>query len=88
MTDIEKELYEPPLMELTKRLSYDQIKAFEKTPLSIPDYSNHTQAVERAVKLTTEAASKEQRHGMICQRIKCKKIDSQVPQQERCSTNA
>ena len=40
---IEKELYELPL---TMRLSDDQIKAFEKTPLSIPDYPNHTQAVE------------------------------------------
>ena len=85
MIDIEKELYEPPL---TMRLSDDQIKAFEKTPLSIPDYPLHTQAVERAVKLTTEAASKvvgfEQRHG----KDQSKKIDSQVPQQERCSANA
>ena len=75
MIDIEKELYEPPL---TMRLSDDQIKAFEKTPLIIPDYPNHTQALERAVKLTTEAASKvvgfEQRHGMICQRIKARKL--------------
>ena len=48
--------------------------------LVIPDYPNHTQAVERAVKLTTEAAEKvvgfEQRHGMICQRIKARK---QIP---------
>ena len=53
MIDIEKALYEPPL---TIRLSDDQIRAFEKTPLSIADYPNHTQAVEQAVKLTTEAA--------------------------------
>ena len=37
-----------------------------------------TQAVEQAVKITTEAASKvvgfEQRHGMICQRIKARKL--------------
>ena len=70
-----EELYKPPL---TMRLSDDQIKAFEKTPLSIPDYPLHTQAVERAVKLTTEAASKvvgfEQRHGMICPRIKVRKL--------------
>ena len=70
-----EELYKPPL---TMRLSDDQIKAFEKTPLSIPDYPLHTQAVERAVKLTTEAASKvvgfEQRHGMICHRIKARKL--------------
>ena len=77
MIDIESELYEPPL---TMHLSDEQIKAFEKTPLCIPDYPNHTQAVERAVKLTTEAAGKvvgfEQRHGMICQRIKARK---QIP---------
>ena len=75
MIDIEKKLYEPPL---TMHLSDDQIKAFEKTPLSIPDYPNHTQAVERVVKLMTEAASKvvgfEQRHGMICLRIKARKL--------------
>ena len=53
MIDIEKELYEPPL---TMRLSDDQIKAFEKTPLSIPDHPNYVQAVEQAVKLMTEAA--------------------------------
>ena len=75
MIDMEKELYELPL---TKHLSDDQIKAFEITPLSIPDYPNHTQAVERAVKLTSGAASKivgfEQRHGIICQRIKARKL--------------
>ena len=75
MIDIEKKLYEPPL---TMHLSDDQIKAFEKTLLSIPNYPNHTQAVERAVKLTTEAASKvvgfEQRHGMIYPRIKARKL--------------
>lgn len=75
MIDLEKELFEPPL---TMRLSNDQIQDFSLTPISIPDYPNHTQAVERAVKITTEAASKvvgfEQRHGMICQRIKARKL--------------
>ena len=70
-----EELYKPPL---TMRLSDDQIRAFEKTPLSIADYPNHAQAVEQAVKLTTEAASKvvgfEQRHSMICPRIKARKL--------------
>ena len=60
--------------------SNDQIQDFSLTPISIPDYPNHTQAVERAVKITTEAASKvvgfEQRHGMICQRIKARKLIS------------
>ena len=72
---MEKELYELPLK---KHLSDDQIKAFEITPLSIPDYPNHTQAVEWAVKLTSGAASKivgfEQKHGIICQRIKARKL--------------
>ena len=75
MIDLEKELFEPPL---TMRLSNDQIQDFSLTPISIPDYSNHMQAVERAVKITTEAASKvvgfEQSHGMICQRIKARKL--------------
>ena len=75
MIDIETELYK---LLLTMCLSDDQIEAFEKIPLSIPDYPNHTQAVERAVKLMTEAASKvvgfKQRHGMICPRIKARKL--------------
>ena len=75
MIDFEKELYEPPL---TMHLSDEQIRDIAITPLSIPDYPSHTQAVERAVKLTTEAASKvvgyEQRHGMICQRVKARRF--------------
>ena len=74
MIDIEKELYKLPL---TMRLSDYQIKAFEKKPLSILNYPNHTQAVERAVKLTIEASKVvgfEQRHGMICPRIKARKL--------------
>ena len=58
--------------------SNDQIQDFSLTPISIPDYPNHTQAVARAVRITTEAASKvvgfEQSHGMICQRIKARKL--------------
>lgn len=75
MIDLEKELYEPPL---TMHLSDEQICDIAITPLSIPNYPSHTQAVERAVKLTTEAASKvvgyEQRHGMICQRVKARRL--------------
>lgn len=75
MIDLEKELYEPPL---TMHLSDEQIRDIIMTPLNIPNYPSHTQAVERAVKLTTEAASKvvgyEQRHGMICQRVKARQM--------------
>ena len=75
MVDLEGQLYEPPL---TMRFSDDEIKRCIDTPLIVPNYPNHTQAVERAVKLTTEAASRvtgfEQRHGMICQRIKARKM--------------
>lgn len=75
MTDLETVLYEPPL---TMHLSDDQIKAIIEEPLIVPNYPNHTQAVERAVKLTTEASSKvigsKQRHGMICQKISARKV--------------
>ena len=75
MIDLEKELYEPPL---TMHLSDEQIRDIIMTPLNIPNYPSHTQAVERAVKLTTEAASKvvgyKQRHGMICQRVKARQM--------------
>ena len=46
---------EPPL---TKHLTDDQIRDIANTPLDIPKYPCHTQAVERAIKLVSEASEK------------------------------
>ena len=43
-------LHEPPLIK-----SYTDIKQFVKQPLHL-NYPNHTQSVERSVKLTTTAS--------------------------------
>ena len=45
-----------------------------RTPLQVDHYPVHTVAVERAVKVVTEAATavvgEEQRHGFICSRLR------------------
>ena len=51
--------------------------AFVDEPMIIPSYNCHTQAVERAIKLVTEAAGlvigQEARDGFIRQKIKSRK---------------
>ena len=62
---------EPPL---TMGLSDAAIEAIQNTPLEVGAYPVHTVAVERAVKVVTEAASavigEEARHGFICSRLR------------------
>ena len=48
-------LTEPPL---TLSLSDSQIISFKETPFEVPNYPCHTQAVERAIRLVSEASSK------------------------------
>ena len=61
---------EPPL---TVDLSDDALLEIVQTPLQVDPYPVHTVAVERAVKVVTEAATavvgEEQRHGFICSRL-------------------
>ena len=67
-------LSEPPL---TLSLSNDEILAFKSTPMAVPNLPCHTQAVERAIRLVTEASSsvvgEEARDGFIRQRIESRK---------------
>ena len=67
-------LTEPPL---TKMLSGDEVRAFEENPFQVPKYPCHTQAVERAIRLVSEASASviglEARDGFICQRIQSRK---------------
>lgn len=67
-------LTEPPL---TLSLTDDQISAFKETPFDVPDYPCHTQAVERGIRLVSEAAAAvigpDARDGFIRQRIKERK---------------
>ena len=65
---------EPPL---TIDLSSDEIRSFIDEPLKVPAFPCHTQSVERAIKLVTEAAGSvfgvQARDGFIRQRIRSRK---------------
>lgn len=68
----EKELItEPPL---TISLSAEDIDNIRTAPLQVACYPIHTVAVERTVRVVTEAASavvgEEQRHGFVCNRLR------------------
>ena len=69
-----EKLSEPPL---TMSLTNEQLTAIQDSPLRVPDYPCHTQAVERAVRLVTEASAsvigKDARDGFIRQRIQSRK---------------
>ena len=71
---------EPPC---TISLSDDELREILNTPLSFPDFPCHTQAVERGIRLVTEAASSvigaDARDGFIRQNIKSRK---EVPRGE------
>ena len=62
---------EPPL---TVDLSDAALLEISRTPLQVDHYPVHTVAVERAVKVVTEASravvGEEQRHGFICSRLR------------------
>ena len=68
-------LTEPPL---TLDLNEAELLAIKETPFEVPNYPCHTQAVERGVKLVSEASAaaigQEAREGFICQRIKERKV--------------
>ena len=65
---------EPPM---TLALSDDELRGLVEKPLLVPFYPCHTQAVERAIKLVTEAAGSvvgaKSRDGYIRQKIKSRK---------------
>ncbi|XP_043230069.1 uncharacterized protein LOC122385687 [Amphibalanus amphitrite] len=62
---------QPPLL---RHLTDEQLQAIEHSPLQLPNYPVHTQAVERAVRTVTEAClavrGEEARHGYITARLK------------------
>ena len=61
---------EPPVV---KSFSDDMLKQVYSQPLNLPDYSVHTQSVERAVKLVSEASKEvyggKARHSLILSRL-------------------
>ena len=65
---------EPPL---TQSLTTDEMLALKVSPFDVPNYPCHTQAVERAIRLVTEASSsvisQAARDGVIRQKIKARK---------------
>ena len=65
---------EPPM---TMSLTNEEILGFVNEPLIVPDYPGHTQAVERTIKLVTEAAGtviwSEAREGFMWQKIKSRR---------------
>jgi len=75
MIDWEAErLSEPPL---TSNKTEVELLSFKETPFGVPKYPCHTQAVERAIRLISEASAtvvgKEVRDGFIRQRIEARK---------------
>ena len=68
---------EPPL---TVSFSEHDLSDLIRNPLSIPHFTCHTQAVERAIRIVTEAAGAvidpEARDGYIRQKIKSRKVIS------------
>ena len=68
-------LSEPPL---TLSKTNEELLAYKESPLVVPKYPCHTQAVERAVRLVSEASAavigQEARDGYIRQRMEARKI--------------
>ena len=56
---------------MTMSLSKEEILEFFENPIIVPNYLCHTQAVEKTIKLVTEAT--EARDGFIRQKIKSRK---------------
>ena len=65
---------EPPL---TTSLSNDEIRGLIQNPLKLPSFPCHTQAVERGIRVITEAATsvigEDARDGFIRQKLKSRK---------------
>ena len=68
-------LSEPPL---TLSKTNEELLAYKESPMVVPKYPCHTQAVERAVRLVSEASAavvgQEARDGFIQQRMEARKI--------------
>ena len=66
-----EDITEPPL---TMNLSDEEVQGIRSAPLDMGAFPVHTVAVERAVKVVTEAAGavvgERQRHGWICSRLR------------------
>ena len=78
MTNLDLAITEPLL---TRNLSEDQLQSVIDSPLQVPKFPCHTQAVERAVKVVSDACSQvyhQERDGFIRQRIRARKIMPQV----------
>ena len=63
---------------LTLSKTNEELLAYKESPLVVPKYPCHTQAVERAVRLVSEASAavigQEARDGFIRQRMEARKI--------------
>ena len=75
LIDWEKsKLTEPPL---TLSLTEAEVLAFKESPFDVPKYPCHTQAVERGIRLVSEASAAvigpEARNGFIRQRMQARK---------------
>ena len=72
LTDWQAELITKP--PLTADFSDAALLEIVLTPLQVDDYPVHTVAVERAVKVVTEASRAEvgeqRRHGFLCSRLR------------------
>ena len=79
---------EPPL---TADLSDAALLEIMQTPLQVDHYPVHTVAVERAVKVVTEASravvGEEQRHGFICSRLRHRQQVTTVISKQSFSEN-
>ena len=68
-------IFEPSILS---DISDEQLENIKIAPYSFPNYPLHSQSVERAVKLVTEAASKvvgeEKRHEHILSKVKARKV--------------
>jgi hypothetical protein len=71
---------------LTCDLSTEEVKYLKEVPFSVDKYSDHTQSVERAVKETSNAATRvygfKKRDGFIRAKVKSRKFVSK-PQSKK-----
>ena len=69
---------EPPL---TRNLTDEELQAINLAALQVPKYPCHTQAVERAIKVVSDACSQvyyQERDSFIRQRIRARKLMPKV----------
>ena len=68
--------------QLTSNKTEEEILSFKETPFAVPKYPCHTQAVERAVRLVSEASAavvgKEARNGFIRQSKRAPYVQDKV----------